>query len=175
MNEQIQYLPISKIVCERQVRDHIDEASLQELAFKEVGQLQPIRVRKVGDKYVVVDGARRFRAASCAAFPAIAAIIETQELDEGQVIRRQLIANCHEDLKPMEKARAIARLMEVTGWSASECAKRLGMSNANMSRLLALLSLPAPIQEQVEAGVNPSSAADELARAVHPAKHAGVE
>ena len=58
MNEQIQYLPIGKIVCERQVRDHIEEESLRELAsgLKEVGQLQPIRVRKVDDKYVVVDG-----------------------------------------------------------------------------------------------------------------------
>ncbi|HEV3304499.1 MAG TPA: ParB/RepB/Spo0J family partition protein [Planctomycetaceae bacterium] len=172
MNEQIQYLPISKIVCERQVRDHIDEASLQELALKEVGQLQPIRVRRVGDKYVVVDGERRFRGASCAGFQTIAAIIETQELDEGQLIRRQLIANCHERLKPMEKARAIARLMEISGWSASECAKRLGMSNASVSRLIALLSLPAPIQKQVEDGVIPSSAAAELARVDDPAKQA---
>ena len=161
MNEQIQYLPIGKIVCERQVRDHGDEASIRELAsgLKEVGQLQPIRVRKVGDKYVVVDGERRFHAVSYAEFQTIAAIIETQDLDEGQIIHRQLIANCHEELKPMEKARAIARLMEVTGWSASEAGKRLGMSNANVSRLLALLSLPPTIQKQVEDGVIPSSAA----------------
>jgi ParB/RepB/Spo0J family partition protein len=173
MNEQIQYLPIGKIVCERQVRDHIEEASLRELAsgLKEVGQLQPIRVRTVGDKYVVLDGERRFlAAANYAGFQTIAAIIETQDLDEGQIIRRQLIANCHEELKPMEKARAIGRLMEVTGWSASEGAKRLGMSNANVSRLLALLSLPAPIQKQVEDGVIPSSAAAELARVDDPAK-----
>ena len=79
MNEQIQYLPIGKIACERQVRDHIEEASLRELAsgLNEVGQLQPIRVRKVGDKYVVVDGERRFRAATYAGFQTIAAIIET--------------------------------------------------------------------------------------------------
>jgi len=172
MNEQIQYLPISKIVCERQVRDHIEEASLRELAttLKEVGQLQPIRVRKVGDKYVVLDGERRFHGANYAGFQTIAAIIETQDLNEGQIIHRQLIANCHEELKPMEKARAIARLMEVTGWSASESAKRLGMSNANVSRLLALLSLPAPIQKQVEDGVIPSSTAAELARIDDPAK-----
>lgn len=175
MNEQIQYLPIGKIVCERQVRDHIEEASLRELAsgLKEVGQLQPIRVRKVGDKYVVVDGERRFLAASnYAGFQTIAAIIETQDLDEGQIIRRQLISNCHEELKPMEKARAIARLMEVAGWSATDTAKRLGMSNANVSRLLALLSLPAPIQKQVEDGVIPSSAAAELARVDDLAKQA---
>ncbi|HEV8067006.1 MAG TPA: ParB/RepB/Spo0J family partition protein [Planctomycetaceae bacterium] len=175
MNERIQYLAIGEIVCERQVRDHIEEASIRELAsgLKEVGQLQPIRVRKAGDKYVVLDGERRFcAAASYAGFQTIAAIVETQELDEGQIIHRQLIANCHEELKPMEKARAIARLMEVTGWSASEAGKRLGMSNANVSRLLALLSLPAPIQKQVEDGVIPSSAAAELARVDDPAKQA---
>ena len=83
MNDQIQYLPIGKIVCERQVRDHIEEASIRELAsgLKEVGQLQPIRVRKVGDKYVVLDGERRFLGASYAGLQSIAAIIETQDLD----------------------------------------------------------------------------------------------
>jgi ParB family chromosome partitioning protein len=175
MNERIEYLPIGKIVCERQVRDHIEEASIRELAsgLREVGQLQPIRVRTVGDKYVVVDGERRYRAAAeHAGFQTIAAIIETQDLDEGQIIHRQLIANCHEELKPMEKARAIARLMEVTGWSASDTGKRLSMSNANVSRLLALLSLPAPIQKQVEDGVIPSSAAAELARVDDAAKQA---
>jgi ParB family chromosome partitioning protein len=174
MNEQIQYLPIGKVVCERQVRDHIEEASIRELAsgLKEVGQLQPIRVRKVGDNYVVLDGERRFRGATYAGFQTIAAIIELQDLDEGQIIHRQLIANCHEELKPMEKARAIARLIEVTGWSASEAGKRLGMSNANVSRLLAILSLPAPIQKQVEDGMIPSSAAAELARVDDPAKQA---
>src|SRR5580704_8165135 len=101
MNERIEYLPIGKIVCERQVRDHIEEASLRELAsgLKEVGQLQPIRVRKMGDNYVVVDGERRFLAATnYTEFQTIAAIIETQDLDEGQIIHRQLIANCHEEL-----------------------------------------------------------------------------
>ncbi len=158
MNEQIQYLPMGKIVCERQIRDGVAEASAQALAggLKEVGQLQPIRVRKVGDKYVVVDGERRFHAAKYAGFEVIAAIIEPEELNEAQILHRQWIANCQrEELTPMEKARAIARLMDLTGWSATETAKRLSMSGANVSRLLALLSLPASIQKQVEEGVIP--------------------
>jgi ParB family transcriptional regulator, chromosome partitioning protein len=175
MNEQIQYLPIGKIVCERQVRDHIEEASLRELAsgLKEVGQLQPIRVRKVDDKYVVVDGEERLLAMREAGFQTVAVIVETADLNEAQILQRQWIANCHrKDLKPMQKARAIARLMELTGWSAGETAKRLGTSDANVSRLLALLSLPASIQKQVEDGEIPSSAAAELARVDDPAKQA---
>ncbi len=64
MHEQIEYLPLSKIVCERQIRDGgVSDESVEGLArgFKEVGQQYPIRLRKVGDKYVVVDGERRFR------------------------------------------------------------------------------------------------------------------
>jgi ParB family transcriptional regulator, chromosome partitioning protein len=175
MNEQIQYLPIGKIVCERQVRDHIEEASLQELvsALKEVGLQQPIRVREDGVKYVVVDGERRLLAAIKAGFETIAAIVETADLNEAQIIQRQWIADCHrEDLKPMEKARAIARLMKLTGWSATDAAKRLGTSGAKVSNRLKLLSLPASIQKQVEDGVIPSSAAAELARVDDPAKQA---
>lgn len=108
MNEQIQYLPIGKIVCERQVRDHIEEASLRELAsgLKEVGQLQPIRVRKVDDKYVVVDGEERLLAMREAGFQTVAVIVETADLNEAQILQRQWIANCHrKDLKPMQKVR----------------------------------------------------------------------
>jgi ParB family chromosome partitioning protein len=172
MNEQIQYLPIRKIGCERQIRDGVAEASPELVSsLKEVGLLQPIRVRKGREKYVVVDGERRLLACIKAGFDTIAVIVETTDLNEAQVLHRQWIADCHrEDLKPMEKARAIARLMELTSWSATEAAKRLSMSDASVSRLLALLSLPAPIQKQVEDGVIPSSAAAELARVDDPAK-----
>jgi ParB family chromosome partitioning protein len=174
-NEQIQYLPNGKIVCERQVRDGVSEASAQTLSggFKEVGQLQPIRVRKVGDKYVVVDGERRFRAAKHAGFETIAAIVESEDLNEGQIVLRQLIANCErENLKPMEKSRATARLMELLGWSATEAAKQLGISNTEVSNRLVRLKLPPWIQKLAEDGVIAESAGTELARVDDPAKQA---
>ncbi len=112
-------------------------------------------------------------AARHAGFEAIPAIVVADDLNEAQILQQQWIANCHrQELTPMEKVRAISRLMQLTGWSASETAKRLSMSGANVSRLLALLSLPEPIQIQVEDGVIPASAAAELARVDDPAKQA---
>ena len=172
-HEQIQYVALEKITTALQVREHFDEESLQGLAesLKEVGQLQPIRVRKGGDKLVIVDGERRFRAARKAGLAQLAIIIEDKEIGEGAVIQRQLIANCQrDDLTPMEKARGIGSLMEETGWNASEVASKLGMSNAMVSRLLALLALPQSIQEQIVAGNIGASAAIELAKVQDPAK-----
>lgn len=165
--EQIQHIPLDKIVADVQVRKAFDEEGLIGLAasLTAVGQLQPCRVRKLGDKYVIVDGERRYRAAKLAGLTTLAVIIEGKELCEGEVIQRQYISNCQrEDLSPLEKATAIASLMNVTGWKAGEAATRLGISNGTATRLLALLTLPEPIRDQVAAGVIPASAAYELSR-----------
>ena len=165
--EQIQHIPLDKIVADVQVRKTFDEEGLVGLAtsLTAVGQLQPCRVRKLGDKYVIVDGERRYRAAKLAGLTTLAVIIEGKDLSEGEVIQRQYISNCQrEDLSPLEKATAIASLMNVTGWKAGEAATRLGISNGTATRLLALLTLPEPIRDQVAAGVIPASAAYELSR-----------
>lgn len=165
--EQIQHIPLDKIVADVQVRKAFDEEGLVGLAasLTAVGQLQPGRVRKLGDKYVIVDGERRYRAAKLAGLTTLAVIIENKDLCEGEVIQRQYISNCQrEDLSPLEKATAIASLMNVTGWKAGEAATRLGISNGTATRLLALLTLPESIQDQVAAGVIPASAAYELSR-----------
>ncbi|MFO0946446.1 MAG: ParB/RepB/Spo0J family partition protein [Planctomycetota bacterium] len=159
--------PLAKIRREWQVRDKFDEESINGLAssLKTVGQLMPIRVRKRGNEFVVVDGERRFRAATKAEFSTIAAIVEERELHEGEILQRQLVANCQRvDLTPMEKARSIHRLMESTGWNAAETASKLGMSPPSVAKLLALLSLPFAIIEQVESGKISASAAYEIAK-----------
>jgi len=165
--EQIQYLSLDQIQTVSQVRTHFDEEAIHGLAIslKELGQLQPIRVRKVGDTYIVVDGERRRRAAPKAGMTTIAVIIEEKDLNDGEVIQRQLIANCQrEDLSAMEKARALQRLMETTGWNASQAAAKLGLSNATATRLLSLLSLPMALQQKVDQGQIAVSAAYELAK-----------
>jgi len=165
--EQIQALPLDQIQTTSQVRTHFDEEAIQGLAlsFKEVGQLQPIRVRRDGDRFVIVDGERRYRAFLTNGQTAINAIIEEQELGEGDLLQRQLIANCQrEDLSPVEKARALKQLMTVTGWNAKQTATSLGMSRAMATRLLSLLNLPAELQHKIERGEIAASAAYELAR-----------
>jgi ParB family chromosome partitioning protein len=165
--EQIEYLAVSKVSLLKQVREVIDDESQQRLAasIEEHGLLVPIRVRKVGDAYVVVDGERRFRAVCSLGKASIGAIVEAKELDEGGIIQRQIITNIQrEDLSPLEKARGIRRLMDVTGWNASQVSPRLGISNASVTRLLSLLSLPAEIQDRIATGEIPVSAAYELSR-----------
>jgi len=175
--EAIQYLPLDKIVCEAQVRDGVADESVVGVArsIQEIGLQQPIRVRREGDKFVVVDGERRLRAARLAKLSTIPAIVEEKELGEGEVIQRQLVANIQRvDLSALEKARAIARLMEATGWNAAETAARLGISAATAARLTALLSLPATIVAQVEAGRLPASTAYEIAKIEDPARQAAL-
>ncbi len=165
--EQIQHIPLDKIVAEVQVRKEMDQEKLDGLAksFKELGQQQPCRVRKVEDKFVIVVGERRYRAAKLAGLTTLAVIVEGKDLCDGEVLQRQIIENLQrENLTALETATGIAELMKATGWKVGEAATRLGISNASATRLLALLTLPKSIQDQVITGVIPASAAYELSR-----------
>jgi ParB family transcriptional regulator, chromosome partitioning protein len=171
--EQIEYLPLDRIHSERQVREHFDDESIRALAesLKSVGQLQPIRVRLDAGRLVIVDGERRYRAAKALGWTTLAAIIEQKQLDEVAVVQRQYISNCHrEDLTPLEKARAMATLVERTGWKVGELALRLGVSPAAVTRHLALLNLPPELQSKVATGKIAASAAYDLSRIEDPAE-----
>ena len=166
--ENIEYLPLDKVVVTVQVRKEFSEESLHGLmdSLLAVGQLVPIRVRKEGDLYVIVDGERRYRAAKMAStFTTIAAIVEGQDLAPAAVQHRQLVANCQrEGLTAMETATAIRELMREAGWTAAEVASQLGMSQANVSKALALTELPPEIQTKIDAGQIPASAGYDLSR-----------
>ena len=108
--------------------------------------------------------------------PEIAAIVEEKPLSDGEVIWQQITCNVQRrDLSPCEKARAIQRLLEITKWPAAEVAGKLGLSNGTVSRLLALLSLPEEIRQDIEAGKIPASAGYELSRlAAEPEKQVAL-
>ena len=168
---QIQMILISSICIVKQVRTEFDEAALQGLAdsLKNVGQQQPIRVLFREGRYFLIDGERRYRAAQLAGLEKLAAIVDTDDLNAAAIIERQLAANCQRaDLGVLEKAHAIADLMELSGMKPGETAKRLGFSPATVSRLLALLKLPESIQAEVSRGTIPESAAYELSRVDDP-------
>jgi ParB family chromosome partitioning protein len=174
-NETIQYIPLDLIITEKQPRETFDESAIDGMAvtLEEVGQLQPIRVRKVNDRFVVVDGERRVRASRKRGAAKIAAIVEPEELGEGDILHRQLISDCQkEHLAPLERANAISRLMQTKGYSATEVAGRIGMSPGSVAKYLALLKLPIAIRESVAAGAIPASAAYELAQIEDPARQA---
>lgn len=167
----IQQLPIERITVAPQVRGRFDEESIAGLAqtFAEVGFLQPISVRRSGDRWIVTDGERRLRAAKLAGMKSVPVIIEERELSNAEVIQRQLVANCQrEELSGVEKAVAIDQLMQETQWSVAQVAVKLGFSPATVSRLLSLLTLPEDVQAKVAAGAISASAAYELARVKDP-------
>lgn len=164
---ELRSLPLDRIVCAPQVRERFDEEKLSGLAqsLKETGLLQPILVRPAGDGWIVLDGARRVRSAKAAGWTTISAIVDTTDLDESERTRRQLVANCQrENLTPIETARAIDRLMKGARWSRAQVAAGLGVSPASVSRLLALLALPAAVQERIHRGEIAASTGYEIAK-----------
>lgn len=167
-NKVIQQIAIEKLTCRPQVRERFDEESLAGLAqtLKETGILQPLLVRRDGSEFVVLEGERRLRAAKMAGLTELPVIIDDRELGDAEVVYRQFVVNCsRKDLGPMEKARAIDRLMRTAQLSASQVAVKLGMSPGTVCKLLALLSLPESVQAQVEAGRLPLTTAYALTQA----------
>jgi ParB family chromosome partitioning protein len=139
----------------RQPRQAFDEESLEELkaSINEVGFLQPIVVRLVaGDRYEIVMGERRWRAAQALGREAIPAII--RDTRDDAMLRDALLENIHRaNLNPLEEAAAYQQLLEEFGATHDELARRIGRSRPQISNTIRLLNLPAPVQRRVAAGV----------------------
>ncbi len=172
---QVQYVELDKIVWPKQVRERHDDKDVvaMALSMKAVGQLYAILVVWAKDRWIGVDGATRWLAAKKLGWQTIAALPSDGELSEGNLVHRQLSANTvRTDLRPLEKARAVVRLMELTGWNASEAAPRLGMSNGAVTRLVSILSLPADIAQHVNNLIIPVSTAYQIAKLDDASKQA---
>ena len=174
--ETILSIPLNTIQDDN-IRKTFSEEELHGLmqSMNEVGQLQPIRVRQIGNLYWPVDGGRRVLAARRAGWEEIAAIVECKDLSDAAAKQRSLISNCQkEDMPPLDIADGLHDLMEGTGWSATEAAAKLGFSNAKVSRLRDLLTLPEPIRDAIRAGKIPASSGAELSRIEDPARQAAL-
>lgn len=153
---KLRELPLEAIAPNpRQPRGTFGEQELEELAasIREVGLLQPVVVRQVGEEqYEVIAGERRLRAAKLAELRHIPAII--RETSDADVLKEALIENIHRvELNPLEEAAAFQQLLDDFGVTQEELARRLGKSRPTLSNALRLLSLPAGIQRKVAAGV----------------------
>jgi len=153
----------------KQPRVEFSEDALGRLAqsISEKGQLSPIRVRweQEHEKWVIICGERRWRAAQRAGLPEIECFFHENDLSSSEILEQQLIENClREDLQPVEEARAFAALMELNGWTAKTLAETVRVSPSRISRALALLKLPDDIQEKVNAGEVSTRSAYELSR-----------
>jgi ParB family chromosome partitioning protein len=153
----------------RQPRKEFDKESLARLAdsMKTRGQLQPIRVRwdDGADRYIVVVGERRYRAALLAGMEAIACVVVSGNPTSEDLLEDQLVENAlREDLKPIEQARAYQALLAARGLSQRQLAERLQIGHASIARALALLELPPAIQEAVDEGKIAPNTAYELTK-----------
>jgi ParB family chromosome partitioning protein len=149
-------LPVSAIEPNaKQPRHVFDEEALEELktSIQEVGLLQPIVVRDIGDgRYELVMGERRWRAAQAVGKDTIPAIV--RDTRDDAMLRDALLENIHRaNLNPLEEAAAYQQLLEEFGATHEELARRIGRSRPQISNTIRLLNLPAPVQRRVAAGV----------------------
>ena len=152
-----------------QPRESFAPEALERLAqsLRDKGQLHPIHVRwsESSEKWVVVSGERRWRASKLAGLTTIECRFHEADMAESEIRELQLIENClREDLQPLEEAKAFHLLMELNGWTGKQLAEALRISPTRISRTLALLKLPADIQQCVAEGQIPARTAYELTR-----------
>lgn len=148
-------IPLDRITPNpKQPRQVFDEEPLAELvhSIREVGLLQPIVVRPVGDGYEIVAGERRWRASREAGLERVPAIIRTTPDDE--LLRDALLENLHRvQLNALEEAAAYEQLLADFGGTQEELATRLGRSRPQVANTLRLLKLPVAVQRRVAVGV----------------------
>jgi ParB family chromosome partitioning protein len=139
----------------RQPRQVFDEESMAELvhSIREIGLLQPIVVRPLGaERYELVMGERRWRAAQQAEIGSIPAIV--RDTGDDAMLRDALLENLHRaQLNPLEEAAAYGQLLDDFGCTHDELAQRIGRSRPQITNTLRLLKLPPPVQRRVAAGV----------------------
>lgn len=126
-----------------QPRKNFDGEALSQLAdsIAANGILQPILVRETGDRYTIIAGERRYRAARLAGLTEIPALV--LEADDESAAKYALIENLQrEDLNPYEEAAAIRKLMYEFSLSQEQVASSIGRSRSAVANALRLLDLP---------------------------------
>lgn len=131
-----------------QPRSHFDQEALAELAasIQQIGIIQPITVRRTADnRYQLISGERRLRAASMAGLTRIPAYIRTA--NDQAMLEMALVENIQrEDLDPIEVAISYQRLIEECQLTQELLSDRVGKKRSTISNYLRLLKLPAEIQ-----------------------------
>ena len=154
-------LPVTQLQAGKyQPRTRMDEGALAELAasIKTQGIMQPVLVRPIGrdditnaDKYEIIAGERRFRAAQLAGLDSIPVLV--RDVDDQAAAAMALIENIQrEDLNPLEEAQGIHRLISDFSFTHEQAATAVGRSRSAVSNLLRLMNLAQPVQTMLMAG-----------------------
>ena len=141
----------------RQPRTSFDEETMSSLAasIKELGVLQPVLVRRIGDEssdeFELIAGERRWRAARRAGLHTIPVLIQTS--DDTHSLEQALVENLHrQDLNVLEEAAAYQQLIEEFGYTHDQVATRVGKSRTAVTNILRLLQLPSGVQRLLAEG-----------------------
>jgi ParB family transcriptional regulator, chromosome partitioning protein len=136
-----------------QPRQEFDPAEMQSLAesISTHGLLQPVVVRRVHERYQLVAGERRLRAASQAGW--IDVPVNIIEADDRQMAELAIVENLQrKDLNALEKAASFQKYLDQYGCTQEELAGRLKLDRSTIANLIRLLELPEPVQEAIRRG-----------------------
>jgi ParB family chromosome partitioning protein len=147
-------LPIDHIQRGKyQPRREMDTQALDELAesIRAQGIIQPLIVRPIGDRYEIIAGERRWRAAKIAGLHTVPCLIRS--ISDESALAMALIENIQrENLNPIEESMALQRLLEEFGMTHQQVAQAIGKSRTTITNLLRLLSLPEEIRNLLAQG-----------------------
>lgn len=151
MESQILQVPIEDIIPNRfQPRLSFDDASLADLAssIKQHGIIQPLVLRRKNDKYEIIAGERRFKAAKMAGLVSVPAVISN--LDDNASAEVAIVENIQrKDLTAIEEARSYQALLDKGYMTQDELARKMGLSQSAISNKLRLLTLDEAVQEAI--------------------------
>lgn len=153
-NDAVAQLDVTRIQRGKyQPRRDMDPATLEDLAnsIRTQGVIQPLIVRPIDDKYEIIAGERRWRAAQMAGLNEVPVII--RNVPDEAAIAIALIENIQrENLNPIEEAVALQRLIDEFGMTHQQAADAVGKNRATISNLLRLLALPDEVKHMLERG-----------------------
>jgi ParB family chromosome partitioning protein len=137
-----------------QPRKTFNEASIEELArsVRQHGIVQPLVVTRSGDRYKLIAGERRYRAAQKAGLTTVPVVVK-EMMGDGEALQIALIENIQrEDLNPIEEAQAYHQLHEEFGLTQEEISKQVGKERSTVANFLRLLKLPDNVKKLLASG-----------------------
>lgn len=148
MNKEIVMVRLSDIIPNRfQPRLSFDEDALNELAasIKEHGIIQPLILRDLGNKYEIIAGERRYKAALIAGVLEVPAVVG--QMDDQTSAELALIENIQrKDLSAIEEAKSYKKILDMGGFTQDELAKRMGKGQSTIANKMRLLTLTNEVQ-----------------------------
>lgn len=137
----------------RNPRRYFDESDLQDLSssIRQHGIVQPVVVRTIGDRFEIIAGERRWRAAQLSGLVEIPVIV--RDVDDRTALEIAIVENVQRaDLNPLEEALGYELLVAEHGYTQNDLGDIIGKSRSHVANSLRLLKLPNPVREMLAAG-----------------------